>query len=351
MLEGQPFGYFGDYLLWWVLFISLVIHTWCFFKFFPRQRRRKLGLVIGNMLVLACLTGAVGLACESYFRFVCVEIDSFGMSLPARRWFALHVRLNSVGCRDVEWTPEKPPGVRRIAFVGDSFTYGWGIERVEDRFTDRVQAAFDRRSPGEAEVMNVAKPGWDSGAQLQPVKDMIDGYGVDEIVLCYVANDIEDLLPTTPDFNPTQPPDPTWFNPDASYLLTYLRQRLWLSRLPSVRGYHDWLAGGFADPDIRHRHQQQLGAIVSHCHTRGTALRAVLLPFIRTGGEKFDITAVHDDIRGFFEANGVPVLDLLPAIEGRDPAELVVNIRDAHPNEPAHGLFADAILEAFYADR
>ena len=153
--------------------------------------------------------------------------------------------------------------VRRIAFVGDSFTYGWGIEQVEDRFTDRIQVSFNSRSGDRVEVMNVAKPGWDTQQELQPVADMIDAYGVDEIVLCYVPNDIEGLIPTSPDFDPTTPPDPTWFNPDASYLLTQMYQRLWLPRLPTVRGYHDWLAEGVGEPTIWRRHERQLGAMGS----------------------------------------------------------------------------------------
>ena len=146
MLTSGAFGYPVDYGLWWVVYLSLLVHTWCFFHFFPRKRCRKLGLGVGNGLVFFCFLGLTALAGESYFRFVCVESDPFGWSVPAQRWFALYTKLNSLGCRDVEWTVEKPPGVRRIAFVGDSFTYGWGIERVEDRFPDRIQAMFDRKS-------------------------------------------------------------------------------------------------------------------------------------------------------------------------------------------------------------
>lgn len=349
MLAMGVFGYLGDYVLWWLIFLSLLVHTWCFFKFFPREKRRKLRLVAGNALIFVCMLAAAALIGESYFRFVSVETDAFGMSLPARRWFASHTKLNSLGCRDEEWTREKPSGVRRVAFVGDSFSYGWGIERVENRFSDRIQAMFDRRSPGTVEVMNVAKPGWDTIAQLQPIKDMISVYGVDEIVLCYVANDIEKLLPTSPEFDPTRPPTPRWFNPDSSCLLGYLYYRIWVPHVPTVCGYHDWLAEGFADPQIWRLHQQQLGAIISHCKDQGVALRVLLLPFIRTGGEKFHIERIHATLHGFFELNETHVLDLLPVIAGHDPAELTVSSHDAHPNKLAHQLFADAIWEAFYA--
>jgi len=348
MLTSGAFGYLADYLLWWLALLSLFVHTWCFFKFFPRNRHRKLGLLIGNALVFLCLLGFATMAGESYFRFACVETDAFGASLPARRWFALHTTLNSLGYRDREWSPAKPAGVRRIAFVGDSFTYGWGIERVEDRFTERVQAAFEGSRPGTAEVLNASKPGWGSGAQLFAIRDLIATYAVDEIVLGYVANDIEPLLPVTGSFDPTLPPDPTFFDPDRSCLVDFLYRTLWVPRLAAVRGYQDWLAGGFADADTWAAHQGQLLDIIAACRQHDVALRVILLPFIRTSGEVFDASAIHYRVRRFFEAEGVPVLDLLPAIEERAPADLVVNRRDAHPNALAHQLFANAIREAFY---
>ena len=370
MFTGGVFGYLSDYLLWCLLFASLVGHTWCFFRFFPRQRLPKLRLLMGNGLVFLCMLALIAMIGESYFRFVCVETDSFGMSLPAQRWFALHAQLNSLGCRDKEWTPEpdgKPSGmgnVRRIAFVGDSFTYGWGIERIEDRFPDRIQAKFNKspsalrsKAPNRirensasspVEIMNVAKPGWGTGDQLQPITDMIDAYGADEIVLCYVPNDIEKLLPRSTAFDPIRPPELKLINPSTSCLVDYLFHRVVVPRIGTVRHYHDWLAEGFADPEAWRAHQQQLYAIIHICQERGVALRAVLLPYLRIGGEKFQPEPLHATLRGFFQANGVPVVDLLSTISDHDPADLVVNAHDAHPNEKANQLFADAIWRAFY---
>ena len=350
MLTSGAFGYLLDYVLWWLIFASLVVHTWCFFKFFPWQRRRKSGLVIGNALVLLCMLGIVALAFESYFRFVCVETDAFGVSLPARRWFVLHTKLNSLGCRDVEWTVEKPPGVRRIAFVGDSITYGWGIKRVEDRFTDRIGAMFDHSLPGSHEVMNVAKPGWGTKAQLTPIQDLIRRFGVDDVILCYVPNDIDTLLPTTDEFDPAHPPEPFLFDPDRSCLLDYVYRTLYLPRVSTVRGYHTWLAEGYADKTIWRHQREQLDDIIRQCRDNGVRLRVVLLPFIQTAGKEYDAERLHATLGEFFETRHVQVLDLLAAIAGRDPDELVINRRDAHPNERAHRLFADAIWEGFFAD-
>jgi len=348
MWSSGAFGYLLDYVLWWVLFLSLVAHTWCFFRFFPSQASPKAALVLGNLFVFFCFTGAVALVGESYFRFVAVRTDSFGMSLPAQRWFAIHTRLNSLGFRDDEWSPDKPMGVRRIAFVGDSFTYGWGIEKPEDRFSDIITARLNSRGPGGVEGMNVAKPGWGTQDQIEPIGRMIRDFHVDEVVLCYVPNDIELLLPRSEAFNPISPPQPVYFDSIRSSLLDFLYRRVYVPRLPTVRHYHDWLADGFADDAIWREHQRHLGAIIQSCKDAQATLRVVLLPFVVTSGETLDMAALHSKLRRYFESNGIAVVDLEPAIRGRPPAELVVNGGDPHPNKLAHRLFADAIWDAFY---
>jgi hypothetical protein len=413
MMTSGAFGYLGDYALWWVLCLSLVIHTWCFFKFFPTKKYRKSGLVIGNVLVLACLLGVAALVGESYYRFLCVETDSFGMSLPAQRWFVLYTDLNSSNFRDEEWTKEKPAGTRRIAFVGDSFTYGWGIEREEDRFPDRTEGMLNARladstpprlkpwatqvvrtadtavahsdapnrnpnqnhhrnqsrdshgadTTGDAdqsrdghgavgspcvEVMNVAKPGWDSGAELEAIREMIEVYDWDEVVLCYVPNDIEELLPRSESFDPISPPQPRWINPTTSCLFEHLYYTIWVPRVATVSRYHDWLAAGFADDSLWQAHQDQLSGIIQECQDHDVTLRIVLLPFHRVSGKAFQSERIHAMVRAFFEARHVQVLDLLPVVAGIDPADLIVNSHDAHPNEHANALYAEAIWETFY---
>ena len=349
MLASGAYGYPADYLIWVLLFASLVIHTWCFFKYFARRQRTPWRLVWGNVLIFLCLLGFLALSAETYLRFMYVQTESFGVTLPARKWFALYTDLNSLGCRDVEWTREKPPGVRRIACIGDSFVYGWGVEDPQDRFTGRLQTKFDQRQAHTVEVMNVAKPGWDTGQQIQPVKDMIEYYGADEILLGYVANDIENILPIADDFDPTEPPMCQFFNTDSSCLVEYLYYRLIVPRVPTVYSYHDWLGAGYASPELWQEQEERLQQMIDYCRAHHVTLRVVLLPFLRTGGEKFDLAAVHAQVQSFLESLGVQVLDLLPLVQGRDPADLAVNAADAHPNEQAHALFADAIWRAFYA--
>ena len=343
------YGFLADYLWWWAALASLLLHTCCFFRLFPRQRHPRLRLVLGNLLVTACMLTGIGLAGESYFRFASAETDAYGASLTCRRWHAAYARLNSLGHRDHEWSEKKPAGVRRIAFVGDSFTYGWGINNVKDRFSNIIQRRFEQLQPGTVEVMNVAWNNWDTLSELKWIQRINATYAVDEVVLCYLPNDMEKIVPVAEDFNPARPPRSTLIRTDGSFLLDSLYYRVYVPRVPTVVHYFDWLADAYKSETIWQEQESNLGLIISACRDYGVTLRVALLPFLRTSGERYKPERIHARLRRFFDANDVPLVDLLPAVAGYGPNELTVNAHDAHPNELANRLFAEAIWNAFYA--
>jgi lysophospholipase L1-like esterase len=348
MWATGDFGYLSDYLLFWVAVLSLGIHTWCFFHLFPRTWA-KMRLVIGNVLVFTCLLAVVALGAESYLRFVSTGTDAYGATLTCKRWHKVYAPTNSLGHRDKEWSEAKPPGVRRIAFVGDSYTYGWGINDPADRFTDILQRRFDaREGPGKVEVMNVAWRGWDTAAQVRELKRLIPTYGIDEVVLCYVPNDIETVLPVTEGFDPKRPPQTVYLRTDQSFLLDYLYYRLFAPRSQGAAPYLDWIAEGYSSETTWRAQEARLGEIIQVCREHGVRLGVVLLPFLRTSGTRYDAERIHGVVRRFFESNGVAVIDLRGAVSGQDPRRLAVNAHDYHPNETAQRRFADAIEAGLY---
>jgi|CXWL01.1.fsa_nt_gi lysophospholipase L1-like esterase len=349
MWASGAYGYLFDYLWWWGVVISLVLHTWCFFCFFPRTRWPKIRLILGNILVFASLLSFAGLVGETYVRFLVVETDSYGASLVSKRWFDIYPKLNSLYCRDHEWAEGKQPRLHRIAFVGDSFTYGWGINDPSDRFTDIIQSRLDARTPGQVEVMNVAWSGWGTREHINAVHDMIQDYVVDEIVLCHVPNDMETLLPVTPGFDPKLPPRSRYLNTEHSFLLNYLYHRVIAPFARGANSYWDWLADGYADPAIWARQEAQFAEILELCRSHNVRLRVVLLPFLRTSGQRYDASEIQSKVRAFFDSRGIQVVDLLPLFAGQNTTNLVVNSHDPHPNEAANRLFADAIWDAYYA--
>jgi lysophospholipase L1-like esterase len=78
------------------------------------------------------------------------------------REFAFHFRTNAQGLRmDADLAPTPAPGKQRALFVGDSFTFGYGVEQDES-FTARLQQRFDARG----EPVEAINAGFASGFTL-----------------------------------------------------------------------------------------------------------------------------------------------------------------------------------------
>jgi len=350
MWTSNAYGYFSDYLWWWVVLASLIVHTACFFRLWRPGNRPHLRFVLGNALITTCLLVLVGLVAETHLRFFSASTDAYGVTLTSQRWFTIYPKLNSASFRDREWTEVKPTGMHRVAFFGDSFTYGWGVTDQRARFTDLVRDRFQQCAPDRVDVMNVSWYGWGTEKEVEVADKMIDQYDLDEVVLCYLPNDIEDRLPVSKESNPRKRPESAYVNTRTSFVVDYLYHRLYIRQSPNVRGYFDWLWDGYADPDLWQQHTSRLRDFIRECHDRDVVVRVALVPFITTHGERYDAAALHARLLSFFEREDVPVVDLLRVIDGRDPSDLMVNRHDAHPNGLAHRLFADGIWDAFYAE-
>ncbi len=350
MWASGLYGYLVDYLWWWAVLASLVVHTWCFFRFFPRNRHARTRLVLGNVLITLCMLSLVALGAETYLRFIYTETDAFGVTLTAKRWLKVYPKLNSWYCRDIEWTEKKPDGIRRIAFVGDSFTFGWGIEDEGDLFVSIIRDRLARRSPGKVEVMNVAWAAWGTQSETNAIRDMAVYHDIDEVVLCHVPNDIETLLPVSEESNPLKPPRSDLLHFERSFLLDHLYYRFYAPRRAVAASFCDWLWDGYRDATIWDRQRARYEAMIALCTERGVSLRVALFPLVRWWGDRYDPQALHDQLGAFFVSRDIPVVDLLPVINGIDPTELVVNAHDPHPNQRANALFAEAIWQAFFAD-
>lgn len=299
-------------------------------------------LVAGNLLVLVLLLSALLLLAEVWFRFFIDTTDSLGFTKISERWVARHWRPNAAGPRDnIEYAPKIESGKRRLTFVGDSFTAGHGIKNVEDRFANRLRAAHP-----DWEVHLLANVGLDTGSEIRLLnKALARGYELDEVVLVYCLNDVCDLLmaPGEPFEGKLPALDRTtpWFT-RGSYFLDLFYNRHQAARNPFVQDYFAFVKEGY-----RGRYwaaqQQRLKEMRELVESHRGHLSVVTFPFLHTLGPNYDYGFVHEELNRFWREQRVPHLDLLPCYAGHTSRALTVNPHDAHPNERASALAADAI--------
>ncbi len=318
----------------------------------PRRKGRRtnrLTLVTGNILVLAVLLFIGGAVGEVYYRYIYDSTDSFGLTLVCKRWFERHYHENQSGFRDsVDYKNRILPGKQRITFVGDSFTAGHGVKDVEKRFTNILRNS----SGSNREIHATAANGWDTGAELALVSELVNSnYEMDIVVLVYVLNDISDIVAQWQDILRRiygEVPQKNWLL-EHSYFVNMVYYRIKAATDPDMANYYGFVRDAYEGPEWD-KQKRRLAKMARTARSKGVHFAVVTFPFLHALGKSYEYAAVHRKLDAFWREQGVPHLDLWPLYTDYKPKELVVGKFDAHPNEFAHELAAQAI-EAFLAER
>jgi lysophospholipase L1-like esterase len=109
--------------------------------------------------------------------------------------FSVVYNINQLGFRgDYPITVDKRNGVRRLLFLGDSFTLGWGVKKNE-AFAARVQKLLSNPSVATRyESINAAyHAGYSPDAYYAFMKREGLNFKPDIVVIAYYANDIDDM--------------------------------------------------------------------------------------------------------------------------------------------------------------
>jgi lysophospholipase L1-like esterase len=118
------------------------------------------------------------------------------------------VSINRFGIRNAELTPSHPLGTRRIVVLGDSFTFGQGVDD-ETLFTTQLERRLNRGGGGKYEVINAGVPGYGTTQELMLMRRLANAGIVGDIyVVNLFTNDILDNLRldyATRSENPVQP--------------------------------------------------------------------------------------------------------------------------------------------------
>ena len=344
--SAPPPGNWEENLTFGLFVAAPVLSVGLLLLFIQRVKRSKVTagwgrLVLGNTLVLLCLVTPVLLAGETYFRFFYDTTDSLAYTRVSERWVHRHWHVNNAGCRDnVDYSPTLVPGKRRISFVGDSFTAGHGIKDVEDRFPNRL-----RRAHPDWEIQVLASVGLDTGNELALMKKAFArGYQVDQVVLVYCLNDIGDLMPPQADATGrvlAELDSSSWLWRN-SYMMNLWHHHYTASRDPYLGNYCSFVREAYSGP-LWEQQKERLKAFRDLVEAHGGRLAVVTFPFLHALGPNYEYQFIHDKLDRLWQEMGVAQLDLLSVYEGLPSSQLTVNRYDAHPNECANKLAAEAI--------
>ncbi len=310
-----------------------------------RELVAKLALVLGSLAL-------VGITLEVALRLVDTGGAGWYAAGPERvRFLREHVRLNNHRFRDRDFSWPRTPGRCRILAVGDSFTFGDGIERVEDTWPRVTERAL-RAAGHDCEVYNLGVPGTSTTFQRAMLERRSAwDYHPDRLVLGFVLND-----PEPPDANRTIVPrrlDPPLVPLPGldrqltlrSYAYAWLRRsknRLW-ERMGWKETYGDYVASLYDERSENWaRFLAAAEGLVGDASSRGIPVTVAIFPLF-TSLEDYPFTEQHAQAARAFARAGADVLDLLPTFRGLRTIELAVSPSDAHPNERAQRIAGERI--------
>ncbi|GIX03098.1 MAG: hypothetical protein KatS3mg113_0104 [Planctomycetaceae bacterium] len=314
-----------------------------------RTRRRLQQSLRGPHVWLSgCLLALLATLPELWCAWYVDTTDAFGQSNLSRRWFKRHVWPNEAGYRDGrEFPQERADDVQYWVFVGDSFAFGHGLERLEDRMTERLEAELKRRYPEcHIQVYNAALPGMEIRAIVEGViPDLLQRMPIDTLWYVFVPNDLEFYDDRTAEFyRRLQRREPRFWLWRYTYFYNWLYHR-WQGVL--ARGefdYYGYLAEAATGEAWEH-FDHKLNELWQLTSARGMTLHFVIFPLLTTLGMESDPFApLYERVITWCRLHDVACIDLRESLRPHLTEGLMLHAFDPHPNQRAHALAAQALL-------
>jgi lysophospholipase L1-like esterase len=251
--------------------------------------------------------------------------------------------------REYPYPLARAAGSYRILGLGDSFAWGWGVADNRRTFFKLLECWLQSSVPqGAIEVINASQPGA-SAADYQRFMEE-HGYGLapDMVILSFNLNDafVQHASMTIDDRTAKRLEQKEGFWSRHSCLVRFFQERIVRTRVRRefIANVHDAYFLVHEQAQRWQRAQATLQAIAVGCRQRGIALQVVIFPLLADLERRYPFAREVAEIARFCRQNGIACIDLLPVFLGKKSALLWTRPNNAHPNEVAHRLAAEAIF-------
>ena len=316
----------------------------------PGRRAFRAARVVFRLLLVVVMTAVALVGAEYVARFRFRQARTSGNAGSyigqSSRWSP--GPSNSLGFRERE-IPPKTAGRYRIVVVGDSFTWGQGIER-DERFSNLLEQFLGPRY----EVFNFGIAGDNMPEHLTRLAQALE-VSPDFVLLQVYINDFETREMKRPHPYPLLPASlDTQFAPSS--LLYGLIQDQWIDiqdALGISESYVHYMERNLRDPNAPNAREAfgQLHEFFDRARAAGVPAGEVLFPAtdaLGSYGTSYPFGYLHDGVRQTCADEKVQCLDLLPLFATFPDARAVwVSPFDAHPNAMANRRTANEILRTF----
>jgi hypothetical protein len=232
------------------------------------------------------------------------------------------VQINSLGFRGAEVTPRPAPRTLRVLALGDSQTFGNGLDLAETwpkQLEQRLQAA-----PGSRwEVVNAGVPGTDTWQHEILLRRLLAAVHPHAVVLALYVNDV------VPSHSPRKADGSTLTNTSGKYLVYLLKRSAvvtwayhllgpWYARrVARGESVEDAVLSGQDDTRAERGWRQvetSLAQMKELCDSLGARFLVAILPRRDQVSGQHPGRAYNERARRVTEAHRIETLDLLPSL-------------------------------------
>ncbi|HEV7502518.1 MAG TPA: hypothetical protein VGQ33_21020 [Vicinamibacteria bacterium] len=287
---------------------------------------------------------------EKYRGLGLARLDEAARHTP----YAVERRYSAQQFRSLEIGPHRP-GVVRVAVIGDSFTEGMGVKE-EDTYARVLHRLLNTGAEaGHWEVFNCGRRGYDFPA-IHDLFETVLALEPDVMVYGMVLNDAvrsEAFQARQAYLNDwildrgrmVRDEDDRRLDPLDLRLSAFVRDRVESYRVgrDTTRWYRDMY--GPPNREGWERTQAYLRDMNSKAGARGGRFLVASWPLLVGLQGRYPFADVSETIGRFCLSAGIARQDLLSALYGRPDESLWVHPVDHHPNETAHRLVGESLVE------
>lgn len=239
------------------------------------------------------------------------------------------VAINSDGFRDDEYAPERNENFR-IVVLGDSLTFGWGVEK-DEAFEVLLEQMLSEKRP--TEMINMGHGNYNTEQQVNLFKEKGLKYNPDKVLVFYFINDAE-VTPVRSKW--------LWVSRLRSVTFLWSRFRGLLTRTSPGQTFESFYSDLYADDQPGFQAMEaaflELRGVTEE---RGIELQVIMLPELHDLVD-YPFTDVYAKVASFLRENDIDYIDLTDSFRGyEDAVGLWVAPDDAHPNALAHRMIAE----------
>jgi lysophospholipase L1-like esterase len=301
---------------------------------------RQVGLLIGTVALVLWLEEGV-----ARMRVAVSPTPQGFPTYSSAAWMRRHVRLNAEGFRNTEHSTRPVGGGRRLLVVGDSFAFGWGVARTQDRLGEQLGARLGAQTGEPWEAINASRADSHTLHHIEFLRRALV-YQPDIVVLVYVFNDLQYFLPIPPEGEASRLEKyyPHWVLFRNSYLFQEVFVRL---RLISYHFFGSSLPDPYVNAVLVERHLQDLKRFVQMAEQAGARVQVVPFRIVVNPPWKRS----HREFVRRAEAEGIPICSLEETYRGLEMKDLIVGVLDVHPSEKANHMAADTVARCLGPQR